>query len=594
MDDPMADAPTINAPRIHRLKIERFRGIEALEWYPEAGVNVILGGGDTGKTTILEAIALLLHPSTSIVLTDADYWQRGVSQGFSIEGVFSLPASCGINEQSKHAWPWQWDGKNPSVPSPDGGSLFQTIYTPVYVLRVRGTEDFDLLFELVQPDGEADVLGVGLRRRIGLVRLSGDDRNDRDLRLVWGSALERLIDDKTLRAKLGSKFAEGSVDAELTANAQGKLKELDKAFQARKLPNGLGLGLTGSQGISLNALIGLTAEKQGVSLPLASWGAGTRRLSALEIASARQGENPITVVDEIERGLEPYRQRDLMARLQNGASQVFVTTHSPAALQAGSKVTVWYLDTKSRIGKLPSTGVVHQHRERDPESFLSRLVIFAEGKTEFGLVSGLLKRGVGQNLLEYGIWISDAEGNDKALELLEAFGKNHLTCGGFADEEGRFPTRWAGVKQTLGKLLFQWQSGCTESEIIAHIPDAKMLQLIEDPAGEKTGERLRTLAERLGSKEKDFDSLKAKCSDIKKLIVETATGSVPDDQGLDKNTKKAFKKHCQCWFKSREGGEELLEKVFAFGAWPQLKIQLLPFVNAVRGALALPEVHDLS
>ena len=78
------------------------------------------------------------------------------------------------------------------------------------------------------------------------------------------------------------------------------------------------------------------------------------------------------------------------------------------------------------------------------------------------------------------------------------------------------------------------------------------------------------------------------------LIVETATGSVPDDQGLDKNTKKAFKKHCQCWFKSREGGKELLEKVFAFGAWPQLKIQLLPFVNAVRGALALPEVHDLS
>jgi len=48
------DTPT---PLILRLTIERFRGIETLIWYPEPGVNVILGGGDVGKTTILDAIA---------------------------------------------------------------------------------------------------------------------------------------------------------------------------------------------------------------------------------------------------------------------------------------------------------------------------------------------------------------------------------------------------------------------------------------------------------------------------------------------------------------------------------------------------------
>jgi putative ATP-dependent endonuclease of OLD family len=594
MDDPVTDVPTTNAPRIHRLSIERFRGIENLTWHPENGVNIILGGGDTGKTTILEAIALLLHPATSPVLTDADYWQRGVRGGFSIEGVFSLPASCGVSEQPKHFWPWQWDGKNLSVPSPDGGSLFHSTYLPVYVLRVRGTDDFDLLFELVQPNGEADGLGIGLRRRIGLVRLSGDDRNDRDLRLVQGSALERLIDDKTLRAKLGSKFAEENVDAELALDAQKKLQELNKAFQARQLPNGLGLGLTGSQGISLNALIGLTAEKDGVHLPLSSWGAGTRRLSALEIASAHQGENPITLVDEIERGLEPYRQRDLMLRIQEGQSQVFVTTHSPAALRAGSKATVWYLDAKGRIGKLPSKGIVHQHRERDPESLLSRLVIFTEGKTEFGFVHALLKKAIGPNLLQHGIWISDAEGHDKILELLDTFGKNHLACGGFADEERVNSGRWACLKNALGNLLFRWKSSCTESEIIALVPENGLKQLIDDPTGEKSGDRRRTLAYRLGISEKDFDSLKAKSPDIRKLVIEAATGFAPNDQGLDESTKKTYRKHCQCWFKSHEGGEELLEKVFALGVWPQLKNQLLPFVNAVRTTLSLPEIQDLS
>ena len=47
---------------IRKLTVSRFRGIEKLEWMPAPGMNIILGGGDVGKTTILEAIALLLTP----------------------------------------------------------------------------------------------------------------------------------------------------------------------------------------------------------------------------------------------------------------------------------------------------------------------------------------------------------------------------------------------------------------------------------------------------------------------------------------------------------------------------------------------------
>ena len=93
------------APLIRRLTIERFRGIEKLVWYPEPGVNVILGGGDVGTTTILDAIALLLSPTNTTVLSDADYWRRDVEKGFCIEAVMSLPETCGINQQRKNAWP---------------------------------------------------------------------------------------------------------------------------------------------------------------------------------------------------------------------------------------------------------------------------------------------------------------------------------------------------------------------------------------------------------------------------------------------------------------------------------------------------------
>jgi putative ATP-dependent endonuclease of the OLD family len=70
--------------------------------------------------------------------------------------------------------------------------------------------------------------------------------------------------------------------------SEGKGKEalasLDKELKSAALPHGVKLGLTTSQGLSIGALIGILANKDGVPLPLASCGAGTRRMTALEIA----------------------------------------------------------------------------------------------------------------------------------------------------------------------------------------------------------------------------------------------------------------------------------------------------------------------
>ena len=229
----------------------------------------------------------------------------------------------------------------------------------------------------------------------------------------------------------------------------------------RKLfPHDLGLGLVGGQGLSLNALIGLTAKRDTIDLPLSSWGSGTRRLAALEVAAQHQGESPITVVDEIERGLEPYRQRRLIAKLEKGQSQVFVTTHSSTVINSANTASLWYLDATSTIGALSSSAPVKLQQARNPEAFLSTLTIFAEGPTEVGFVSRLLSTGVGRDSKERGVYIADATGNDNALQILEIFGKGNIKCGGFVDYEDRNPTRWKEVKKSLCGLLFQWASGC--------------------------------------------------------------------------------------------------------------------------------------
>jgi hypothetical protein len=145
----------MSTPIIYHLAIERFRCIKSFSWHPAKGVNVILGGGDVGKTTILDAIGLLLSPTNPATLADTDYHGRMIDSGFVIEGIVSLPSESGVNQQTKPTWPWNWNGSDAVVPSIDGEDGVTA--EPVYRLRVRGTEDLELVYEIVQPDGNTDV-----------------------------------------------------------------------------------------------------------------------------------------------------------------------------------------------------------------------------------------------------------------------------------------------------------------------------------------------------------------------------------------------------------------------------------------------------
>ena len=46
-------------------------------------------------------------------------------------------------------------------------------------------------------------------------------------------------------------------------------------------------------------------------------------------------------------------------------------------------------------------------------------------------------------------------------------------------------------------------------------------------------------------------------------------------------------------FKSVDGGTELAEKLFCLGLWPQVEPKLLPFLNAIRMELGLPNLPKL-
>jgi hypothetical protein len=243
-----------------------------------------------------------------------------------------------------------------------------------------------------------------------------------------------------------------------------------------------------------------------------------------------------------------------------------------------------------QTGPLDATKIA-RHRRSDPETFLSRLAIVAEGATEVGFTISLLERALGASLEQHGVHVSDGGGHEATLGVLEALAAGGLRFGGFADDQNKHPERWKRLRERLGALLFRWPSRCIEENVVDVVPDDKLLHFITDPADIKTGMRLRTLADRLGVEDKDFGSLKAKAgANFRALIIQAALGTVPLGKEDERNQ---YRSRAGTWFKSVEGGRELAGKVFRLGFWPSLRPQLLPLCNAVRAAVGLAEIPDV-
>jgi predicted ATP-dependent endonuclease of OLD family len=72
--------------KIHNLKIKNFRGIKTLDHtFGQVSFICLVGRGDSGKTTILEAIEYALHPSWNPSLSDNDFFNCNTTVPLEIE-----------------------------------------------------------------------------------------------------------------------------------------------------------------------------------------------------------------------------------------------------------------------------------------------------------------------------------------------------------------------------------------------------------------------------------------------------------------------------------------------------------------------------
>lgn len=324
--------------RIRRVTIDRFRGIKNLRFYP-GDRTVILGPNNSGKSTVLAALDLLLHSGVGRprpAPDELDYFRRDPSGGFEVEAVLGDLPKAFRAEVHQHLEGWR-QVDTQVVPEPDGEGV-----EPVIRVRVRGTPELDLMHEFAKPESEGARFSRDLREQVAWV-LDGRTRDPvRQLSFYQGGLLDRLFAEADLDPAIHAlrEALEGGAEA---VNSEQEVESVLTALSEDLVDLGLLVegGIAGFEAgaVSRRALLQtlrLTVpDVAEIPIPLARQGRGVQRLVlvAVLLRTARAiGLTPIGGFEEPEEALEPLRQAQLagmLVELATQGGQIFLVTHSP-------------------------------------------------------------------------------------------------------------------------------------------------------------------------------------------------------------------------------------------------------------------------
>ena len=70
--------------RICKIHIKHFRSIKELIWLPSHDINCLIGPGDSGKSSLLDAIDYCVGARRNISFSDADFFGLNIDEPVSI------------------------------------------------------------------------------------------------------------------------------------------------------------------------------------------------------------------------------------------------------------------------------------------------------------------------------------------------------------------------------------------------------------------------------------------------------------------------------------------------------------------------------
>lgn len=498
--------------RIRKLEIRNYRSIHTLDWFPAPGVNCLIGPGDSGKSTILDAIDLCLGARRTVAISDIDFHNLDVTQPISITVTLgSLPEAL-QNLDTYGDFLRSYNPANGAIgEEPEHG--LETVLS----VNVTVGADLEPVWTLVSAQAQAAEIERGLRwsdrQAVAPARLG----NYLNAHLGWtrGSVLNRLSDDAV---QLGPQLAQAARQARASFGQAASeplrqaLDVVNATAQSLGIPIGQGAqALLDAHSVSIGD--GAVALHSEAGVPLRSLGTGSARLLIAGLQRAAFGDQSgIVLVDEVETGLEPHRlQRLLMSLGAKEAAeplQVFLTTHSPVAVRELNAKQLWVIRQEGGRHVAHWAG---RHEEAQgtaratPEALLAKTVILCEGASEVGLVRGLdmywSEHHNCASLLSAGaIAVSFGGGSpDKGFlrgQALCALGYRTIVL---VDNDKPIDPQVIAAHQAAGGRHVQWEANrATEHELFLSLDDngieALIARAIHLHGQESVADSIRTLS----------------------------------------------------------------------------------------------------
>lgn len=430
--------------QVRKLKITNFRGISGANiLFPKHGV--LIGDNNTGKTTLLEALDLVLGPdrlNRQPPIDEHDFFEGkyiakvadaaggevadtegpaeanggtpevGVGEAPQIEIEVTI---TGLTEEQKGKfgdYAEFWDSATDTFyDQPDPAGVDSATIAEALRVTFLGSydpeeDDFEGKTYFARSLSEGDS-PVGFSKKdkqiCGFLYLRSLRTGSQALSLQRGSLLDIILRLKEVRPQMWedtiTTLADFSVASDPELGISGVLESINTALK-RYVPKEWGIephlkvsNLTREHLREVITAFIATGEGSHAA-PFYRQGTGTINMLVLAMLSqiAEDKQNVIFAMEEPETAIPPYAQKRIVHEIRKLASQTLFTSHSPYVLEefALDETVVLSRDTEGVLGQhaiaLPESVKPKRYRQdfrtRFCEGLLARRILVAEGATE--------------------------------------------------------------------------------------------------------------------------------------------------------------------------------------------------------------------
>lgn len=454
--------------RIARLNVENFRGISKGQLFFSSR-SVLVGDNNTGKSTLLEAIDLVLGPerlSRQAPIDEHDFYggQYMGSDGQSKEIKVEVIIVDLSPEQQRHfrdhlEW---WDSAGQELllgPPPE--KTDEEGVLPALRVGFRGwydmeEDDFSCETYFLSPprmDGTYTQFKTVDKRLCGFLFLRTLRTGSRALSLERGSLLDIILRLKEIRLQMWEDVLKqlrvlSVADkpelgiTEILSSVQESIRSLVPSDWADS-PHLRVSDLTRENLRRVLTVFMATGAKDDNGLsyaaPFQHQGTGTINTLVLAMLSliAEIKQNVIFAMEEPEIAIPPHTQKRIVESVRKKSAQSLFTSHSPYILEEfePSEILVLKRDNIGTITGVPASFPSHVKRKQYRQEFrrgfaealLARRILLTEGRTEFDAYPAAARRLHELNPTKYktieslGISIFDAATETQIAPLGEHF-----------------------------------------------------------------------------------------------------------------------------------------------------------------------------